>query len=503
MKYFIYCRKSTDTEDKQVLSLESQENEMLKVAEAHGLKVERVFQESQSAQSVGRPIFRKMIQAIHNGEADAILCWKLDRLARNMVEGGEIIDLLQRNVLKEIRTYEGVYLPSDNTLLLAVTFGMANQYSRDLSVNVKRGNRAKLERGEWPNHAPFGYKNDKAEKLLKIDKPRAKAVVRMFTLYGMGNHSMNDIVEMLYQEGYRSSTGKKLPKSLIERTLKNTFYFGLMERDGKYYQGKHKPIITKAQYEAVQFVFEESSRPRKKSLFFTYRGLLVCNSCTCAYTASKKKGHDYYYCTNGKGVCEAHKSYLRSEKVSELIAESLGAIQFDEELIEIMHEAAREKYLNGSEYQDEIRDRLEAQLQALDEQELNAFDAFSSKILRRELYEKKVADIEIERLSVKKELKQLPKRNPLTTLEPIKNLFLQANKAQKRFLEVGETEKRNIASDVLWNLSIENGNVAQIKYKEPFQLLANTSKNASISTLLASRVWNRKKLDPISVLWRY
>lgn len=487
MKYFIYCRKSTDTEDKQVLSLESQEKEMFKIAEAHGLKIERVFQESQSAQSVGRPIFRKMIQAIHAGEADAILCWKLDRLARNMVEGGELIDLLQRNVLKEIRTYESVHLPTENTLLLAVTFGMANQYSRDLSVNVKRGNRAKLERGEWPNHAPFGYKNDKAEKLLVIDRPRAKAVVRMFSLYGTGTHSMKDIVSLLYQEGYRSSTGKKLPKSLIERTLKNTFYFGLMERDGKHYQGKHKPIITKAQYDTVQAVFEESSRPRKKSLFFTYRGLLVCNSCTCAYTASKKKGHDYYYCTNGKGICEAHKTYLRSENVSDLVAESLGAIKFDEELIEIMHEAAREKYLNGSEYQDEIRERLEAQLQALDEQEMTAFDTFSSKLLRRELYEKKVTEIETERLSVKKELKLLPKRNPLATLEPTKNLFLQANKAQKRFLEVGETEKRNIASDILWNLSIENGNVAQIKYKEPYQLLANTPQNASLEKMLRVR----------------
>src|SRR5690606_14909561 len=124
----IYCRKSTDTEDKQVLSLESQENELKRLAEAHGLNVVGILHESMSAKAEGRPIFQQLLQLIASGKADAILCWKLDRLARNFIDGGRIIDLLQKAAIKEIRTYEGTHLPSDNVLMLAVNFGMANQY---------------------------------------------------------------------------------------------------------------------------------------------------------------------------------------------------------------------------------------------------------------------------------------------------------------------------------------------------------------------------------------
>ena len=176
MKYLIYCRKSTDTEDKQVLSLKSQENELKRLAEANKLNVVGILRESMSTKSVGRPVFNRMLKMIASGKADAIICWKLDRLARNMVDGGQVMDLLQKSVIQEIRTYESVHVPSDNVLMLAVHFGMANQYIRDLSVNVKRGNRAKLDRGEWPNHAPFGYLNDKATKRIVIDPDRGRYV---------------------------------------------------------------------------------------------------------------------------------------------------------------------------------------------------------------------------------------------------------------------------------------------------------------------------------------
>ena len=148
MKYILYCRKSTDTEDKQVQSLDSQEHELVDMAKKHNLLVVKILKESMSAMSAGRPIFEQMMKMIDTGKADAILCWKLDRLARNFVDGGKIIDNLQKSVIKEIRTYEAIHLPSDNVLLLAVQLGMANQYIRDLSVNVKRGNREKLARGE-------------------------------------------------------------------------------------------------------------------------------------------------------------------------------------------------------------------------------------------------------------------------------------------------------------------------------------------------------------------
>src|SRR3989344_667850 len=109
MKYIIYCRKSTETEDRQVLSLESQENELRRLADANNLNVAAVLKESMSAKSEGRPVFNKMLKLFASGKADGILCWKLDRLARNFIDGGKIIDHLQRSVIQEIRTYESTH----------------------------------------------------------------------------------------------------------------------------------------------------------------------------------------------------------------------------------------------------------------------------------------------------------------------------------------------------------------------------------------------------------
>lgn len=485
MKYVIYCRKSSESEDRQIRSLSAQETEMLEIAERDELQVIKIFRESMSAKDTGRPIFNEMIKMIRAGKADGILCWKLDRLARNMVDGGQIMDLLQKSVIKEIRTHESTHLSSETTLMLAFNFADANQFIRTLSANVKRGNRDKMRRGEWPNHAPFGYKNERVNKLVEPNLKVAPVIPRIFELYSTGNYTMKEVMNVIYQEGFRTASGKKITKSTVDKVLKNPFYFGRMCREEECFDGKHQPLISKELFDLVQEVLAENMHPRKKHLFFPFRGLLSCEYCRCAYTASLKKGHKYLYCTNGKGICEAHKKYLRSEKVAELITDTLSPLSFDEELIEIMHDASREKYLSGSKYHEEVKNRIEQQLEGLEEEELAAFDAYSKKLLRVELYERKVDEIETKRKALKKSLKILPQKDVLATLEPIKSFFLKANRAKKQFLEIEERDQHIMASEILWNLSIEDGKVAQAKYKGAYEILASTPKNADLKTLLA------------------
>jgi site-specific DNA recombinase len=113
IKYFGYCRKSSEDDGRQVLSLPAQKKELQTIAESNHLKVLHVYVEAKSAKSEGREMFNQMIARIKKGEARGIICWKLDRLARNMIDGGQIMDLLQRGVIEEIRTYEKPYLPTD------------------------------------------------------------------------------------------------------------------------------------------------------------------------------------------------------------------------------------------------------------------------------------------------------------------------------------------------------------------------------------------------------
>lgn len=488
MKYFLYCRKSTDTEDKQVLSLESQENELKQLAEQHGLEVVQIFRESKSAKAEGRPIFNEMISLIKKGKAQGIICWKLDRLARNFIDGGKVIDYLQRGVISEIRTHEAVHLPSDNVLLLAVQLGMANQYIRDLSENVKRGNRAKLEGGEWPAPAPFGYK--KVKKQVVIDSKRAPYVRRMFALYATGEYSFLQVTNILYEEGLRTKAGRKMIKNSVFNIINNKFYLGLMNRQGKLYKGNYKPLVSEALFNQAQDVMHGRNRPKYEKHFYSARGFLSCASCGCSITAQTQKGHAYYHCTNGKRQCTEHQRYMRSEKVDQLLSQLFSQLYIDEKLIELGGKAFIEN-MQGSPteaYNQNARQTLENELKSLDNGESILTDTLASGVLRRELYEEKMKGIANRRVELENQLSRmgLKGEGPDVTFEQVKNVFLEANKASKGYIHLTEEEKRHTLGKLLSNLSIKNQEMAHWQFKSPYDVIARASENATFSTVCAA-----------------
>ena len=487
MRFIIYCRKSTDTEDKQLLSLESQEHELLQIAQNQGLNVVKTFQESMSAKEPGRPVFNQMMTMIMTGQADAILCWKIDRLTRNPLDGGQIQWLLQKGNIQAIQTFEKTYHPHDNVLIMSIEQAMANQYIRELSVNVKRGNRAKLEKGEWPGPAPYGYLNDKATKTIVIDETLAPYVKEMFTLYATGSYSFKDISELLYQKGLRTKQGNKVFKSQVQKILNRPFYYGVMERDGKVYQGNHQPIISKKLYDTAQSVMHTTSRPRPHKHFFPIRGYLRCNKCECSLTATVKKGHHYYYCTNGKGICNQHKSYIREKDIYKLVADTFDSIKFSERKIELMYRAAKEKAEYESTDKQFVITNLERLLESLNKKESLLLDTLLAEQITQELYKEKVNDIKKERIDLNRQLIEAKQSSALLTLEPIKEAFLTANRAKSDFLKAPDEEKRVIIEKLLWNLWIEDKNVAKTKLKPVFEVMANAPKNGDISQMLPDR----------------
>src|SRR3989338_3914900 len=203
---FLYARKSTDVEDKQVLSIEAQLSELRALAKREGLEIAEEFVEKRSAKMPGRPVFMDMIARIQRKEAQGVVCWKIDRLARNPVDGGQIQWLLQNGTIAHIQTHDRAYYPADNVMLMSVEFGMANQYIRDLSVNTARGLRAKARRGDFPGTAPAGYRNDPPPhtKPVWLNKKKRKVPRAALGRYARGVSRLEDIGQFLYDSGVRS-----------------------------------------------------------------------------------------------------------------------------------------------------------------------------------------------------------------------------------------------------------------------------------------------------------
>jgi site-specific DNA recombinase len=483
MKNIIYCRRSSEDSNHQVLSIESQQNELLSFAEKQNIKVDKVFIESMSAKQPGRPVFAEVIDYIEKYQGATILVWKLDRLARNPVDEGKIKWLLQTKVISKIVTPERIYRPEDNALIASVEFGMANQYIRDLSTNIKRGNKTKLEKGELPGPAPLGYLDNPITKLKTIDPVKGPFIKLAFELYSDGTYSLRMVNSYLFEKGFKTKGGLKLSKAMLHTILQNPFYYGMMRRNGQLYQGKHEPLISKELFDTCQDVLAGKSRPRLQKHFFPVRGFMTCANCGCALTPVTKKGHAYYYCTNGKGNCEQHKKYLRDKAVDLLVANVLNEIKFDEDDIEMAYLAAKEKLQSQGTFNHSQKTGLTKQLKTAQDKLSNLADIISSDPSLKDSLKAKILSLEANIKSFQTQLNQLnekPQQDPLVTLELTKKTFLQACNASFEYLDADGFKQFEMLKKLLWNLKVKDKNVQCYQFKKPYQLMAEAPKKMNI-----------------------
>ncbi len=360
IRYFLYARKSSEDEDRQIQSIESQKAKLKELAQEYGLKIVKIYTEAKSAKAPGvREIFDEMIGRIENGEADGILCWQINRLSRNPVDSGRISWLLQKNIIKSIQTYDREYLPGDNVLIFSVDAATSNQYVIDLSKNVKRGLETKLTKGWLPNLAPSGYLNDQLEKTITKDTERFNLVSKMWQLMLTGAYTPPQILKIANEEwGYRTRKSKKLggkplSRSGIYRIFTNIFYAGVIEHKGVQFEGKHEPMITLEEFDQVQVLLGRKGKPRPKEHFFAFTGFIRCAECGCLYTAETKKKFikktgevkqfTYYHCTRKKTTINcSQRKMLSLDKLETQIEKELEGLtilpEFRDWALEVLNE---------------------------------------------------------------------------------------------------------------------------------------------------------------------
>ena len=302
-KFFIYARKSTDSEDRQIRSIADQLSELQELAKKENIEVVDTLVEKQTAKKPGRPVFAEMLKRIEAGEATGILAWHPDRLARNSVDGGQIIYLVDTGVIKELKFPTFWFDPTpQGKFMLSIAFGQSKYYIDNLSENIKRGHRQKLKNGLWPQMAPLGYLNNKETKQIYVDKTKAKFIKKAFEAYASGKYTLKEVRKIINGLGLRGRRDKMLSTSNYQYLLQNPFYDGLIRYNGEYFEGKHEPIISKKLFDQVQEVMKQKSKPQKadEMKFFLYRGFFKCGECGFSITADKKikpsgKSYTYYY----------------------------------------------------------------------------------------------------------------------------------------------------------------------------------------------------------------
>ncbi len=361
LKYFLYARKSSESEDRQIQSIDDQISHLNRLAKQLGITIVHTYVEAKSAKApYMRPIFMEMMQRIQRGDANAILCWQLNRLSRNPVDSGQLDWLRQSSIIKAIQTIDKVYLPDDNVLLFNVESGMANQYIIDLRKNSMRGMVGKAERGWIPSRPPLGYLNDKAERTICKDTERFELVRKIWDLMLTGCYRPSQIQKIANEQwGFRTplckrSGGTPLNVSTIYKMLTNIFYTGLFEWNGKIYQGNHMAMITMEEYDRVQYLLGNKGKPRPQQHEFAFTGMIRCGECGAMITATEKKkslkrsGRDatytYYHCTHKKRDIQcSQRSAVTAFQLERQIMKTMIRFtitpQFRSWAIEILHES--------------------------------------------------------------------------------------------------------------------------------------------------------------------
>ncbi len=375
LKYFIYGRKSSEDEDRQMLSIDAQLSELKSIASEHGMTVVHIFTESKSAKEPGREVFNDMLRRIERGEANAILSWKLDRLARNFDDGGKIIGLLQRGAIQEIRTFEKTYLPADNVLSIAVEFGMANQYVRDLSVNIRRGIREKIRRGVFCGKAPLGYYN---EPRLRTIEPHPENFAKLkVILERFANRpiSLTAFQKELAAAGIVGERSKKPPVlSSIGKLVRNPFYYGVFAHNGELHQGSHVPMISKQTFDDIQKGLINGGKPRsqREKPKFLFLNFATCDHCGYSITGErhiKKSGlqFHYYRCTHkGKTQrCEDRAASFAQEKFAEEVKRNAHLVTIPDEWKEKFLARIETWETGTSQEKQQKIDRLKSDLSSL------------------------------------------------------------------------------------------------------------------------------------------
>lgn len=313
INYCLYARKSSESDERQVMSIDSQLKEMQTLATKEGLRVTEILQESHSAKDSGqRPMFMKLLSDIRGKRFNGILTWAPDRLSRNAGDLGNLVDLMDQGKLLQIRTFSQMFSNNPNEkFLLMILCSQAKLENDQKGINVKRGIRAKCEMGWRPGPTPIGYMNRSfgGVKDVIVDPERGPIITQMFTKVVEEKASGRKLKTWLDSLNFTNKSGKLVTLSQIYLMLKNPFYYGEFEfpiNSANWYKGSQAPLITKELFNKVQEKLVVPKKSKWGSKNFTYRGLLRCANCKASIVGEERyrqrlnkdpRHHIYYHCS--------------------------------------------------------------------------------------------------------------------------------------------------------------------------------------------------------------
>jgi len=526
-KFFAYCRKSSEDSQRQIASIGDQVASLSKLIDNESLElVRKPFTEERSAKDPGRLVFNQMLDLIEKGQANGLLCWDIDRLYRNPVDEGRLRWLLQKGVIRVIKTPYRSFYPEDAGLLMGVEGGRATDYVIRLSKNVKRGLNSKALKGWRPSGGPIGYLNigvEKGSKTIAPDPERFELVRKMWDMFLTGTYSVSKIRKIAVEEwglktiAHRRIGGKPITMSHMYRIFNDPFYYGHFPwtdpetGEERLQKGNHAPMITEKEYIRAQVLLGRRGKPQPKVREFAYTGVMHCGECDSTITAEEKNqiicsnckfkfayenrsdcpkcqtdisemnnptilNYVYYHCTKKKNRNCTQRA-IRIELLEKQFKEVLKGITIDEDYLKLALDYLHDKQQNSGGEEKAVRLSLQSSYDNCQTRLLNLNREFTSplnsnyELYTPEEFRKQKSEIIKERDRLEAEMGGTKDKLD-HDLDVAERVFNFCAFALKNFNTDDLMKKRAIFSTIGSNLVLKNQKLS-IERLHPYLLIEN------------------------------
>ncbi|PJB72082.1 MAG: hypothetical protein CO093_03745 [Alphaproteobacteria bacterium CG_4_9_14_3_um_filter_47_13] len=307
------------------------------------------------------------------------------------------------------------------------------------------------------------------KKTIEPDPETAPLIEKAFEWYATGNHSVKEVAAMLKDAGLVFKKSKSsVPQSSIHKILRSRIYTGEFEWDGKVYKGKYEPIITMELWEAVQDIFDNRSKSRRKKRKhdFAFSGLIQCAYIGGSLVGDlKKEKYVYYRAIGAKGI-----PYVKEEELERQFGEALKKLRFDDDVLDWVCQTLKESHADKRQYHEETLSRLQGECNRLETRIDGMYvDKLDGKISESFFEEKSKAWRE-EQKKILAKMDKLQNASQTYIEEGIQLLELAQN-AGFLFMKQSAHEKRRLLNMMVSNCIWKNG-LLTVNYKQPFDMLA-------------------------------
>lgn len=472
MKIFLYARKSSESEERQVQSIDDQLKIMRKRAKDFWYKIVAEFTESKSAKKPWRIKFNEMIDRIEKWEVRWVIAWKLDRLTRNPIDTWKIQFMLQNWQMDKVITNDREYSPVDAWLLFSVESWMANQYIIDLRRNVERWVKSKIEKWWTPWSLPEWYKRNHDDKTVLLDESNSILIRKIFDLYLSWNYTVSQIRYLANNEWWfrtrkrwRALWQKPLSSSWIYKILWNVFYTWVFLWKWIEYPWKHPPLINEIEYDRVQKLLWTKWRQRPQKREYSYTWLIKCWECWWMITAEDKfkyiestnKTHHYtyYHCTKKKQNKKCKQKVITREKLEVQIIDILKSIEILPQFRDWAIEIIKRDYHNELKERELIYNNLQTELKKQENKLNNLTDLLLEERIDKDDFDRRKIWIKQDIKDLEKQIWSISERRD-EKLDITTDFFQFATNAVKSFNEWDLITKRTIFNSLGQNFILKD-----------------------------------------------